>query len=199
MAVPSRTAAYRPRPRRRSRLLLWIVVVCVVAIVAEIGVVTNFFGLEGAFKKGGSSGSSGPNPNPYGELVTSVVGSIVYSGGTDPFPSLAGSELCAGCPVLPKENSNVSPPVAELWVYFNVTFTGSIYTTISNFTLTTSGSNSSLFVLLGVYLYPQYSEAATTVGFTPGQTMGLGIHAMASSIPNDGSTGYALTLHLTSP
>jgi len=176
-------------------------IACALAVVIEVGVVTNAFGLASLGKSTGGSGSNGPNPNPSDEMVTSVVGAMTYNGGgADPFPNLQGTNLCAKCPVVPKVNANVTPAVAVLWVYFNISYSGSSDTTISNFTLTSSGSNASLFKLAGVFVYPRYSEPATEVLFNPGiPPVGLGIELTSTSIPNDGTTGYALTFHLTSP
>lgn len=201
MAGPSLPTFVPRAPRPRRRLLTWVVIACVLAVVIEVAAVTNAFGLLSLGKANGSSGSTGTNPNPSGEMVTSVVASITYSGGgADPFPNLQGTNLCAKCPSLPTNNVAVTPAEAVLWVYFNVSFSGSSDITISNFTLTSSGPNASLFKLAGVYVYPRYSEPATEVLFNPGiPPVGLGIEVTSTSIPDDGATGYSLTFHLTSP
>jgi len=190
--------------RRRSKLTLlaWVGVVCLIAVVAEVGFVTNGFGLGSLVGKGSHPSSPPYNPNPNNEMISGVTGSIVYNGGgVGNFPGLSGGQLCPRCPILPTVYANASPPVAGVWVYFNVTFTGSSPQTISNFTLTTSGSNPALFTLIGVYIYPHYSESATKLLFTSGSgsTVGLGLFAEATSIPGDGTTGYSLTFSVTSP
>jgi len=189
-----------PRPpRSRRRLVLWAVIACVLAVLLEVAAVTDGFGLLNKGK--GSSGPTGPGPNPYGEMVTSVEASITYSGGgTDPFPNLQGTNVCGKCPVLPKDDTNLAPPVALVWVYFNVSYSGSTDAKIANFTLTSSGDNASLFKLVGVFVYPTYDEPVPEVLFNPGMpTLGLALEMTSTSIPNDGTTGYALTFHLTSP
>lgn len=187
--------------RRRRRLIVWAAVACVAAVLIEVGAVTDLFGFGWFGKSGTSTPSPPPNPNPYDENITSVLGSIAYSGsGTDPFPILNGGQLCPACPIAPKEDTSVDPPVASVWVYFNVTYTGTNDTTISNFTLSTSGSDPGLFELLGVFAPPAFGETVTLVTFWSGHaTWELAFHASASSIPNDGSAGYQLTLHVTSP
>lgn len=188
-----------PRPRRRRRIILGVVVACVAAVVLEVAAVTDGFGLGALLGPKGSSSSGGGGPNPYNENVTSVVGSITYSEKTDPFPQLDGQSLCSHCPLTPTIDANVTPAVAEVWVYFYLTYTGSNYTTISNFTVTTSGQNTSLFQLLGVFTGPYFSEPAPQLGFPPGAEYEVGLHLQAASIPYDGPTGYQLTFHVTSP
>jgi hypothetical protein len=195
---------FRPAPARRSKftLLAWVGVVCLIAVVGEIGFVTNGFGLGSLVGKGSHPSPSPANPNPDNERITGMTGAIVYhGGGSGNFPGLSGGNLCPACPILPTVYANASPPVAGVWVYFNVTFTGTSPQSISNFTLTTSGSNPALFTLIGVYTAPRYSESATSLTFTSGRgsTIGLGVFAEATSIPGDGSTGYSLTFSVTSP
>jgi hypothetical protein len=187
------------RRRRRWGALAWVGIGCLVAVLVEVGVVTNGFGLLNPAPA--APPAPGPNPNPYGELIGKVLAAIIYNGqGPDPFPSLNGGELCVHCPELPKTNTSYNPPVAGIWFYFNVTNGGSNGTTISNFTLKTSGSDTSLFKLVGVVCcYPHYAETTASLYFTPGQTFGLGAYAYATLVPYDGPVGYNLTLHLTSP
>ncbi|HYA10888.1 MAG TPA: hypothetical protein VEH10_04375 [Thermoplasmata archaeon] len=202
MAGTYRIVPTAPRRGRRRRVLLWVLVACVAAIVVEIGAVTDGFGVGGLFKSGGgSSGRTGPDPNPANERITSVTATITYSGkGSDPFPGLNGVDLCVNCPLLPRVNANVTPAVADVWIYFNVTYTGSNTTTISNFTLATSGPDAGLFQFLGVFAGPVYNEPVPLVTFYSGHTTwALAIHAAATSVPDDGTAGYALTFHVTSP
>jgi len=202
------SSAWTPGPRRKGRLLIWVAVACVAAIVVEAGAVTNGFGLLRARSgtSGGGNNTTGPDPNPFHEKVTAVVGGLTYSGGgTNPFPALAGGELCSKCPELPKENSSYSPPVAGLWFFFNVTVTGHNASHLGNFSLTTSGSNPSLFKLVGVLCCyttksVRYAEQVLSIYVIPGNPpIGLAVYVIASLVPSDGGVGYALTLHMTSP
>ena len=189
-----------PRPRRRRAIVFWVAIACLLAVVIEVGAVTNVFGLGSLFGSKGGSSSPGAGPNPYDENITSVTGAIVFSQKVDPFPQLNGASLCSQCPVAPTIDSSTDPAIAVLWVYFYVTYSGENYTTISNFTLTTSGGqNPTLFVLLGVFTGPYFSEPATLLGFSPGTTYEVGLHIDATSIPYDGPSGYQLTFHVTSP
>lgn len=191
--------------RRPPRLLRWVAVICVAAVVAEVGWATSGFGLAGLFHRGGGGGS-GPNLNPYGEEIVSVVASLSWTGsGRNPFPILAGGELCGHCPALPRTNSNVSPPIIGLWVYFNVTNSGPNESQVRNATITTSGSNPYLFSLQGeaagqgIYCCyaDHYGESQAGVLFAPSQTWGLAVFFYAASIPYDGSAGYTVTIHFT--
>jgi hypothetical protein len=199
---PSRGVASH---RRAPHLLRWVGVICVVAVVAEVGWVTSGFGVAGLFHRGGGSGSSPPDLNPGNERVMGVFASLTWSGkGTNPFPSLAGGELCGPCPELPRVNDNVTPAVDGLWVYFNVTNSGTNSSQIRNFTVSTSGSDAGLFALdgeaAGDGLYccyaSHYGESIAGLLFGAGQTWGVAIFVYAASIPYDGSAGYTITLHL---
>lgn len=201
MVGTSRSPPAMFRARRRRSVLLWAALACAVAVVIEVGAVTNAFGLLNKPGSGGSSGPPGPNPNPYDENVTSLVGALAYHGsGQSPFPSLNGvANLCVHCPIAPMARSNGTTTVAVVWIYFNVTYTGSNNTHIANFTLTTSGSDPDLFTLIGVFV-PPYGEASTQITFWQDHpTWAMLVQAEATSIPNDGSTGYQLTLGMTSP
>jgi hypothetical protein len=199
-------AARWPRTRRRRGLIIWVAVACIAAVVIEVGAVTDGFGIPGLLQRGGgsSSGPSGPNPNPYDENITAVLASIAYGGSAQPFPSLAGTNLCLGCPVAPKENPTYDPPVAGLWIYFNVTNVDSTLAYLANFTLATSGSEPSLFGLVSVVCCysphgTSYGETVSRVVFAPDATIGFAAYAIAASIPNDGPTGYILYFNSTSP
>jgi hypothetical protein len=188
------------RPRRPHFLLKLVAVGCVVAVLVEIGIFTSGFGLVGLLGRS-SSGSPGPNPNPYGEMITGVSLQVDYTGPSSNYYTLPqGPQLCGPCPIAPPENPSFSPPVAGLWVYFNVTSTSTNYTTLSHFGLTTSGANASLFELYGVVCCaPSYLENVEMVGFPGSVEYGLAFYAICSSVPNDGPTGYSLTLTATSP
>lgn len=199
---PSPRTTLWPRPRRRRGLLTWIAVAAVAAVLIEVGAVTDGFGVPGLLASHGSSGSSppGPNPNPYNELVNAVWASVTYSTANRSFPDLQGTNLCSRCPVEPAENASYDPPVAGLWFYFVVKNEGQNWTTMANFTLTTSGADAHLFRLVGVVCCaPTYEEVVTDVGFTPGTSYGFGAYAIASSVPFDGTAGYSLYFNVTSP
>lgn len=198
--------SYRP-PRRRRGLLTWVAVVCVAAVLVEVGAVTNGFGLAPLLfpSKGTSTGPSGPNPNPYNETILAVDASIVYGVGRGTFPNVSGGvNLCNLCPVLPKENTSYDPPVAGFWFFVNVTNEGANGTYLANFTLGTSGSDPHLFRMVGVVCCaPHYEEVVTKIYFTPvdtaGSKFGLAAYAIASSIPSTVSGGYTLYFNSTSP
>ncbi len=199
--------AVRPlRPRRRRRVLPWVAVACVAAVVIEGGAVTGWFGLSGLFAPpGGGTAPSGPNPNPYDENVTGIWAQVTYTNGNrSSFPALQGTNLCSGCPRLPPVNRSYSPPVAGIWFYFTVTNYGTNGTSISNFTLTTSGADPTLFRLVGVVCCaPTYEEVVVRAYFTPypsiGDSLSFAAYAVATAIPNDGSLGYALYFNVTAP
>jgi hypothetical protein len=180
---------------------VWVAVACLAAVVIEVGAVTEGFGLVGLLTSHRGTGPGGPNPNPYGELVVAVLASITYGSSDHAFPALQGAQLCALCPVVPPENTSYDPPVAGLWFYFNVTNTGSNYTYLANFTLTTSGASPELFTLVGGVLCcaPAYHEVVHGVWFTAGERFGFRAYAIATSIPDDGPTGYTLYFNATSP
>ena len=188
--------------RRRSRrsLLTWATVGCVAAVVIEVALFTNGFGLLSARASSSGSTPPGPGPNPYDVNVTSVTADLAYNGkGVNPFPALVGGELCTRCPMAPRADDNFTPAVAALYVYFNVTNAGTNWTTLGNFTLSTSGSNASLFTLRSITVGPSYDEPTPQVGFTPGMTQGLLAIVTSPSVPPNGGVGYALTLHMTCP
>jgi hypothetical protein len=187
------------RRRARRSLLTWVAVGCIAAVLIEVALFTNGFGLLAAKSTGGST-PPGPNPNPYEVNVTGLSSDLAYSGGgTNPFPALVDGQLCNRCPVAPKENANYSNLGSVLFIYFNVTNTGSNWTTLGNFTLTTSGTNPHLFTLQSITVGPSYNEPTTLTGFTPGQTKALLAFVSASTLPANGGVGYALTLHMTCP
>jgi len=199
----------RPRPGRRPRILLWVLVACLAAVVIEVGAVTDGFGIGSLLASRGPSSSGSPGPNPYGEEVTAVYASLSGSGAGS-FPSLEGTNLCLipACPATPKEDTTYDPPVAGMWFFFNVSNVGSTGAYLSNFTLTTSGSEPHLFELVAVKCCyagsgaSSYGEVVTSVYFTSsgsGSYHGLAAYAIAASIPDDGPTGYALYFNATSP
>ena len=194
-------APHLPSPaltRRKTRrsLMTWTAVGCVAAVLIEVALFTNGFGLLGTHGTGGTT-PPGPNPNPYDVNVTSVTSDVAYHGpGLNPFPGLVGAELCDRCPVAPRADYNFTPAVAVLYVYFNVTNTGGNWTNLSNFTLTTSGSDPGLFTLASITQGPDYSEPTNFTSFTPGMTKPLLATITAESVPPNGSSGYSLTLDM---
>ncbi len=181
-------------------MFLWAAVGCVAAVLIEVALFTNGFGLVRSAATGGGTPSPGPNPNPYAVNVTSVTAALVFNGkGTNPFPFLVGGELCSRCPQAPQANANYSSEGAVLLVYFNVTNSGENWTTLGNFTLTTSGPNPSLFTLNSMQVGPAYGEPTPQIGFTPGQTDGLLAFISVGNLTSNGGVGYALTLHMTCP
>jgi hypothetical protein len=194
------------RPRRRRGLMVWIAVACIAAVVIEVGAVTDGFGIPGLLQPQGTSSPppTGPNPNPYGEPIVAIWASVAYGSSAQPFPNITNTNLCHDCPLTPKENTAYDPPVAGLWIYFNVTNVDATSANLGNFSLNTSGSEPALFELVSVVCCysphgPSYGEVVTRVSFTPGMTFGFAAYAFAVSIPYDGTTGYSLYLNSTSP
>lgn len=192
-------------PRRRRSRLLWVAVACGLAVVVEVAVFTNAFGLIVAKSSSGGTPVGpppGPNPNPYNESITGVNTTITYyeKNATGYFPALEGKQLCPACPERPKTNYNYTPPAAGFWFYVNVTNTGNTDEELSNFSLTTSGPNAALFVLVVVLCcYPLYGEETYALSFLSGATWSLAAYVIAAAIPDDGTTGYALTFSAVSP
>jgi hypothetical protein len=196
------TAGIRIVPARRPprHLLLTVVAIgCAAAVIAATALVTDGFGLA-KYLRGSSGGSPGPDPNPYGEKVNSVTGALVYlgSGGTGYIHNFTGYDLCSPCPIAPPENTTYNPPVAGLWVYFNVTNAGPNVSSFGNFSVTTSGSDPGLFELnFSACCYPTYDGTDDSY-IGPGLTFGFAIFLVAPSIPDNNGTGYAVVLHATS-
>ncbi len=196
----------RLRRRRRGGIFRWAVVACVVAVLVEVGAVTNGFGVPAALGRHGGSGSGpGVDPaNPYDVNVTAIRAAIVYGGGVQVFPALQGTDLCPGCPESPRENTNFTPPVAGIWFYFNVTNVGNNISQITSFALSSSGTNPHLFVLVGVLCcYPSYEEEVgnTTFGAegSDWDSWGFEALAVAAYLPYNGGLGYELYFNATSP
>jgi len=186
--------------------MVWIAVACIAAVVIEVGAVTDGFGIPGLLQPQGTSSPppTGPNPNPYGEPIVAIWASVAYGSSAQPFPNITNTNLCHDCPLTPKENTAYDPPVAGLWIYFNVTNVDATSANLGNFSLNTSGSEPALFELVSVVCCysphgPSYGEVVTRVSFTPGMTFGFAAYAFAVSIPYDGTTGYSLYLNSTSP
>lgn len=196
----------RLRPRRRGGIFRWAVVACAVAVLVEVGAVTNGFGVPALLvRHGGSASGPGVDPaNPYDVNVTVIRAAIVYGEGVEVFPALQGANLCPGCPATPRENTNFTPPVAGLWFYFNVTNVADNISILANFTLTTSGTNPHLFILADVLCcYPSYGEEAGDTEFGPAgsnwDAWGFEALAVASYVPYNGGLGYELYFNTTSP
>lgn len=194
----------RVRPvRRRRRWVYLIAALCVAAIVLEVGFVTDWFGL--ASRPAGTSAnppSTGTNPNPFNQTVRSVTASVSYRGSAaGSFPALDGTNLCPECPALPRADYSASPPEAVFSFYVNVTNTGTAFALLANFSLrTVNYAGAGPFALRAVLCCsPTYSEGADSLGFLPGQTLGLAGVAYATYVPDNGPLGYELAFSATSP
>ncbi len=167
------------------------------------GIATDWFWWGPATGSGasGGGGHSGFNPNPYNESIREVVGGIDYLGASSGyFSALQGQDICGHCPALPFVDENYSPAEAGFWFYFNVTNNGTQWETISNFSITTSGSNPGLFKPGWVACcYPLYAQATVTVGFAGNQTWSLAGFVLAPSLPDVGPAGFVLYFNVTSP
>ncbi|MGP8074206.1 MAG: hypothetical protein ACLP74_04185 [Thermoplasmata archaeon] len=196
------------RSKRAASSTKWPLVIAAVAsvvIVLAVGAATNWFWYASAPSSGGGGGGggghSGPGPNPYNETISAVYSSVTYNGASSGyFAALDGKDLCGPCPTLPTTDYNYTPAVSGFWFYFNVTSSASAYVTLSNFTVTTRGSDPALFTLSRVVCCsPSYSEVTIRVGFTPGAEMNLAAFVYAASIPDVGPAGMALYFNATSP
>jgi hypothetical protein len=195
------------RSRQGASSAKWPLVLAAVAsvvIVLAVGAATNWFWFASATSGGGGGGGgghSGPGPNPYNETISAVYSSVTYNGASSGyFAALDGKDLCGPCPTLPTTDYNYSPAVSGFWFFFNVTSSAGAYVTLSNFTVTTRGSDPTLFTLSRVVCCsPSYSEVTVRLGFTPGAEWGLAAFAYALAIPDVGPAGVALYFNATSP
>ncbi len=188
-----------PPTRKPPHLLRWVAVACIAAVLIEVGAVTDGFGLPSLLAHHGGV-SSPPNLNPFSEPINAVNVKLVY--GVDegnPFSFPDGSDLCH-CPRQPILDTNVTPDVIGIYLYFNITNTGKNYSQIANFSVSSSGANTSLFKLGCVATQGHgCNEPLVGVSFLPDQTWALVAWVYTASIPYDGSAGYTLTFHMTSP
>ncbi len=184
--------------RKRGRLVIWVAVACLAAVVVEVGAVTDAFGL---YHTSSTAASPPPDLNPGSEQITSVVPSVTYTGGgSDPFQFavVAGDNICSQCPLLPRLDTNTNPNLEVAWIYFNVTYTGSApLANLTTFAVSTNGTDPTLFLLDGLFLQGDYSESVGWVEFTPDETFPLALHLSATSIPQDGDAGYQLVFSAT--
>ncbi len=195
--VPGRSL---PPVRRPLRLLRWVAVACVAAVLIEAGAVTDGFGIPSLLARH-SSPSSAPNPNPFEEKVLAVDPKLVYGmGGASTFSFPNGADLCSRCPMVPVVNTNVTPAVAGVWVYFNITYHGQNYTHVANFSVSTSGANGNLFTLGCVSLQSsRCNEQLVGLSFLHNQTWAVEVYVYAASVPYNGGDGYTITFRMTSP
>lgn len=180
-----------------------VVAAAEVAIVA--GVVTGGFGLGSPWDHGSAGGSAtppGPSPNPYGEKVAVLAGSIRYTGNASGyFAGLASANLCGHCPMEPTIDWNRSPVQAVVKVLFNVTNTGSGFHELTGFNLSAAvGNESGVFELVGIFCCApnNFAEDVDLVGVTPGQTLTIEAFLAATQVPDVGPAGFDLTLAMAS-
>lgn len=173
-----------------------------------LGRATSWYGLvpySASTSHGGTvhTPPSGPNLNPYNEAVQAVLASITYNGNSSGyFAALEGTQLCDRCPVVPHTDDLFSPPFVGFWFYVNVTNSANQWETLTNFTVSTSGTDPTLFTLEWVVCcYPlyQYLVLADGAGFTAHQTLGLGVFTEAAQLPDVGPSGFTLDFNVTSP
>ena len=179
--------------RRRRRIILATVAAVLVLVVAIAAVAW----LDRS--TGSSSASPYPNPNPGNVPILAVQGQINFTGNASGYLEIdGGSNLCPQCPVVPTEDERYTPPVAGFWFFLNVTNVGSIYHSVTAFKLVSPTYGSApIFLIRAVFCCgPSYEEAAESVGFTPGQTIGLEVFVQSTSIPSTGPPGYDLDFYL---
>jgi len=189
------------KPRRRWVPWRGLTVAAVVVVAVVVGVFTDGFGIPGLLQPHGTgpTGPGGSNPNPYDENITAVEASIAYGGAAQPFPALEGTDLCPHCPALPTVNAAHE---AGFWFYFNVTnIQSSTGATLANFSISTSGYVSTVFVLVHVLCCytNHYAEFVSQLYFPPSQSYGLAAYVTAVTIPYDATGGYVLYFNSTSP
>jgi len=146
-----------------------------------------------------ASGPSYPNPNPGNIPVLGVHGQLNFTGSSSDYLTLVGgSNLCPQCPMVPTSDLRYTPPVAGFTFFLNVTNIGSVYHTISAFKLVSpTFAGAPVFLIRAVFCCgPTYAETAETVGFTPGQTIGLMVFVQSEMIPSNGVPGYELDFYI---
>jgi hypothetical protein len=170
-------------------VLLAVVAVSAIAVVAWVEL------------PGSPLGTSLPNLNPGNVPILGVQGQINFTGSSSDYLTLVGgSNLCPLCPVVPTATDRYTPPVVGFWFFLNVSNLGTTYHTIDSFKLVgpTSG-NAPIFLVRAVLCCgPSYEEPSQSVGFTPGQTIGLEVFVQATSIPATGTSGYYLSFYMLS-
>jgi len=207
MASPYRRPGWLRRQTRGHPLLFVVAIVCVAAIVVEVGIAEGWFALPKS-----TPGSNVPNLNPYHDQIFSVTGSVAYhpaetGGAVGYFPALDNQSLCPGvCPLSAQifvNPSNASDWLVGLKIYFNVSNTdpeGNAYT-LANFTLEASGATPHLFsVVMLCCAGSGYQEPLTSIYFTSGATYGfLAVAYSTTALPEAAGGGYDLFLNATSP
>ena len=171
----------------------------ITAIVLLAGLFTGWFGL-GSTNPGGGALGTGPDLNPHGEAVNGVYLSIQYSGNsTGYFVVRPSGNLCTGCPMVPALDDRFGTPLVSLFVYFNLTNSGTEYHELSGWNLTDPGySGADPFSLRAVLCCaPLYGESSALVGAAPGQTVPLAFYFTAEEVPANGGDGFSLDVSAT--
>lgn len=207
MAGPYRRPSRLRAAAKRHPAMLAVGIVCAIAVIAEIGAVTDAFGL---LHPGSSSTSpTPPDLNPYSETFLAITSEVKYgAGGSDYFPEFEGQPICgAKCPGLPVVFTGFASPVIGLFFYFNVTNTASVAANFSLPALGVVGGNTAGFVLVTYCCYTStnvpYSEQLTAGSqLAPhgslGSVVGLrGFIYSAVSLPENTAGGYAFYFNVT--
>ena len=189
------------RQTRGHPLVFAAILICVAAVFIEVAATTHFFGLVQPASTGGTTPS---NLNPYGELIFAINSTVTYHSGTSGyFPNLTGTELCPyTCPRAPEVVSKNGNTSIGIYFYVNVTNTATVDESLSNLSLTTSGSVPHLFALvLFCCCSDRYQEPFYKLtDASPGSNVGLeGYAYLLTPIPYTGAGGYSLLLSSTSP
>ena len=111
MASPYRRPGWARRQWRAHPTLFVVGIVCAVAVLVEIGAVTDFFGLA---RPHPASTPAGPNLNPGHETVVAIDVAFNYTGASKGYFTTGGTDLCDGrCPLLFQPNGPVGTSTAS--------------------------------------------------------------------------------------
>ena len=205
MAPPRRPFHWRSRGSGDRRYLLLAGLVCLAAVLVEVGALTGWFGLGGF--PWGSRGPSVPNLNPDHERILAITGNTTYFGSVSGyFPAITGTSLCGpSCPELPRiwPSDGILPAEVGVFFYYNVTNTAKVDVNLSMPVLATSGANPTLFFLQTFCCYstvnPPYVELIdSSLEFPPQLTLGFEGYAYTTvDLPATASGGYSLFVNFT--
>jgi hypothetical protein len=207
MGTPYRRPGWLRRQAKNHPAMIVVGTLCVAAVVIEVAVLSGVLSL--ALHRGGGTGPTPPNLNPYDEQIDHVWGNIVYTGSQSGyFVALQHQDLCgAGCETLHLIPTQTTPTIGILF-FFNVTNTAATGQNLSTPQLGISGSDQSAFQLATLCCYSSesqpYSEPLTgPLHFSPsgdtGSTIGLeGFVYSTATIPESTLGYYVLYFNVTS-
>ncbi|MGP8078064.1 MAG: hypothetical protein ACLQD8_00745 [Thermoplasmata archaeon] len=203
MGSPYRRPNRFLRGAKHHPVVVAVGIACAVAVLLEVGAVTDFFGL--VHHASGSKAPTGPDLNPHHEMILDVVWAVDYTGASkNYFSQINGASFCPECPELPNSYAQYSPPEIGIYFYFNVTNTAVGDESFSLPTLGTSGPDAALFNITTYCCFSTsntpYSEPLSgPLHFVPGQTVGLRGYVWTTVIiPVSVSGNYTVYYNTTS-